>query len=306
MNVSDTTNTTNSTLHDARVSTSAEWENDEANGGDAMMIDPASEIEPGSSGSKPTMSVSGVNSIAMVQMQADLKNAAVANSRGISSLACGDAPGALNFFQEALCALRVPGRELRNAVEEGVGMTPEGSDILWSESASTMVTAIDLGHLFQDGYLYTYTYAFDFLDDLASDSDILNIAFRTRFYLGLVLFNIAVCRHHRSIASGGNKSALTQALSAYDVCARVLGDTEAVIGSSDNLKFLMVSVWNNQAELYYQLQYYDFAADVLGGVHRLSSYLAFQPSLNEFDQKQVENFIANVAVFQAPTTAACA
>lgn len=307
MNVSDTINTVNSTLDDPRVSPSAGWEYEDDDDAETMVIDPASETEHESFDSNPAMPTSGLHLMAVAQMQADLKNAAVTNSRGVTSLACGDAPSALMFFQEALYTLRKPGLELRNGAEERGGeMTPEESSILWSESASTLVTAIDLGHLFQEGCLYTYTYAFDFLDDLASGTDILNFAYRTRFYLGLVLFNIAVCRHHFGMASGGNKKSLTLALVAYDVCARVLGDTEAAIGSSDNIKFLMVSVWNNQAEIYYQLQCYDLAADVLRDVHRLSTYLVIQPSLNQFDQEQIENFVANVAVFQVPTTAACA
>jgi len=189
----------------------------------------------------------------------------------------------------------------------------------------------------QDDIMYIYNRAQDFAMDVqerqaASSSNNTSsssahqhhqeqlecFGMQVTLYSSLILFNIALVMHHKGMARRHTTSRdthLVNAIHFYDICIRSLSQIMPLVmmrqdpaSADDKITMLMLSIWNNQSQIYYELASYESAFELLEGVRQLSSRLLWerQPPLNDQDQQHIYDFLLNVAILRVPIAAPCA
>jgi tetratricopeptide (TPR) repeat protein len=254
-------------------------------------------------------------------IRASIENAGRINQTGAIALASGDIPAAMVAFRGALQYLEglAPfaytgaggvANDLALPVEPVLGA-------IFESNPSPLLEAVGVPGL-EDGYMYIYSNAIDFFRDAQTYTDNAGavspgvvtdesrFAFQVSFYSAIVMFNIALCKHKRGL-NFRDQSSLRAAIHLYSMVYQTLCNIP-ITDFSDKLILLILALWNNQSQVYWLLESYGPAKEMLENVRRLAAHLLTErrTSLDEIDQGHIFEFILNVIIAELPTSAACA
>ena len=236
-----------------------------------------------------------------------LQKASEINKSGTAALAADSVQEAASYFRSALEYLELLHMDLQRwqFQEQMTFAMATNSN---RARVPVVVEEIDVPGC-QDEYLYVYNKAFDFLPDLLGRTPAQeDFDFQVAFYSATVAFNIALCLHRRGTAEPSlNEECLTHAVHFYDVCMKKISWI-SVLDYSDKVMMLMLTLWNNQAHIYYQLQSYASASEIWEGVRQLAARMVYerQATLSADDHAIIFEYVLNVAVLRVPTIAPCA
>lgn len=248
-------------------------------------------------------------------IKAVIERAGQLNREGISILLSGNGATAVTFFRAGLEQLEQLRPYLTPGQETSCTPPQDCASLLFGATAP-ILQAIDLAQDFQDrncNYIYLYDKALDFLPDIqmrfctstrTRKEDTFD--FQVAFYSAIIMFNVGVCLHLRGNPRR-DEGILVTAVHFYDLAVRQLSSIP-IVEYSDKLMMIMLAIWNNQAQIYYQLGSYEHAIEVLEGVRRLSARLLLErpTSLDTEDQEHIHEFVLNVVTVRVPNTAPCA
>ena len=235
-----------------------------------------------------------------------LQKASEINKSGTAALAADSVQVAASYFRSALEHLELLHMDLQRwrwqyHQEQGTTNTDRAR-------VPAFVEEIDVGGC-QDDYLYVFNKAFDFLPDLlARTPGQEDFDFQVAFYSAMAAFNIALCLHRRGMEGPSlNEDCMAHAVHFYDICTTKLSWISG-LDYSDKVMMLMMTVWNNQAHIHYQLQSYVAASEIWEGVRQLAARMVYErhTTLNAVDRANIFEYVLNVAVLRSPTIAPCA
>lgn len=235
-------------------------------------------------------------------MDLTLQYAASLNSQGASSLSDGNSLAAFEYF--------------RNALEVIVLGIPYGTRILRGspELAKASNSLLLEPHMFHCLLLTTdcaniqppqrCSHVFSKAFEFQPRDDQRELALQIRSNIAIIFFNLAATIHQRALVQRHGDQALNVALELYDVGFDLLIQEEICCDDCSNN--ISLAILNNMAEVHWALSDFSRASRVLELQKGLLDIIFSNRRPHGFSEQEMEIFILNTELLQAPVGAAAA